>query len=135
MAVSSQQTAFGRGRLFKLRLQFFPEHLYPEEAGITFADVAQVFKASFMLKLQVCPLPLTCAAVKQCLLLLLLLLLFFFTEAFVVFILPFLLLLMLLLLHSGVDCSLDLKQELDKVQVRSQRLGIKLVTVSMCLKL
>ena len=54
VAVPSQQTAFGRGRLFRLRLQFFPEHLYPPEAGITFADVAQVFKTSFMLKLQVC---------------------------------------------------------------------------------
>lgn len=53
VAVASQQTAFGRGRLFKLRLQFFPEHLYPPEAGITFADVAHVFKTNFMLKLQV----------------------------------------------------------------------------------
>ncbi|KAL3142271.1 hypothetical protein ABBQ38_002614 [Trebouxia sp. C0009 RCD-2024] len=52
VAVPSQQTAFGRGRLFRLRLQFFPEHLYPQEAGITFADVAEVFKTNFMLKLQ-----------------------------------------------------------------------------------
>ena len=64
VAVVSQQTAFGRGRLFKLRLQFFPEHLYPEEAGITFADVAQVFKTTFMLKLQVCSSPLFNAAVE-----------------------------------------------------------------------
>ena len=55
VAVPSQQTAFGRARVFKLRLQFFPEHLYPEEAGITFADVAEVFRTAFMLKLQVCP--------------------------------------------------------------------------------
>lgn len=54
VAAASQGTAFGRGRLFKLRLQFFPEHLYPQEAGITFADVAQVFKTSFVPKLQVC---------------------------------------------------------------------------------
>ena len=54
VAAVSQGTPFGRGRLFKLRLQFFPQHLYPEEAGITFADVAQVFKASFVPKLQVC---------------------------------------------------------------------------------
>ena len=53
VALPSQQTAFGRARVFKLRLQFFPEHLYPEEAGVTFADVAEVFKTSFMLKLQV----------------------------------------------------------------------------------
>lgn len=65
VAVSSQQSAFGRGRLFKLRLQFFPEHLYPEEAGITFADVAQVFKTTFMLKLQVRASPLCNAAVLQ----------------------------------------------------------------------
>ena len=55
----SQQTAFGRARVFKLRLQFFPEHLYPKEAGITFADVAHVFKTVFMLKLQVRNLPLS----------------------------------------------------------------------------
>ena len=53
VAMPSQQTAFGRARVFKLRMQFFPEQLYPKEAGISFADVAQVFKTSFMVKLQV----------------------------------------------------------------------------------
>ena len=53
VAAPSQQMVFGRARVFKLRLQFFPEHLYPKEAGITFADVAKVFQTVFMLKLQV----------------------------------------------------------------------------------
>ena len=61
VAVPSQQAAFGRARVFKLRLQFFPEHLYPKEAGITFADVAHVFKTVFMLKLQVCHCLLLCS--------------------------------------------------------------------------
>ena len=40
-------------RLFKLRLQFYPEHMYPAEANVTFAAVADCFEKLFMPRLQV----------------------------------------------------------------------------------
>ena len=53
VSVPCQTVSFGLARLFKLKLQFFPEHRYPKELGVTFADVAKCFKTAFMTKLQV----------------------------------------------------------------------------------
>lgn len=53
--VASGQGSGGHrhSRKFKLKFQFFPEHMYPAEAGVTFAQVAETFEQVFMPKLQV----------------------------------------------------------------------------------
>ena len=58
MASSTRSGAHRHSRKFGLKLQFFPEHMYPAEAEVTFADVARTFEQLFMPRLQVsCAVP------------------------------------------------------------------------------
>lgn len=44
---------FGRGRVYTIVMQFHPEHLYPEELGLKFEEIAIAFTRGFVPKLAV----------------------------------------------------------------------------------
>lgn len=44
---------FGRGRVYRIRMQFHPPHLYPAELGLRFEEIADAFTKGFVPKLAV----------------------------------------------------------------------------------
>ena len=44
--------AFGRGRVYTVRMAFHPEHLYPPELGVKWAEISAAFTSQFVPKLQ-----------------------------------------------------------------------------------
>ena len=53
VAASTVTTTFGRGRVYRICMQFMPESEYPPEANLSFAQVAEAFRDEFFHRLQV----------------------------------------------------------------------------------
>ena len=45
--------SFGRGRVYTIRMQFWPPAAYPPELGVTFQEVAATFQGEFVDKMRV----------------------------------------------------------------------------------